>query len=287
MARADDDLEGQLDALYAAPLASFVETRNALAKKLGTAGRKDDAARVKALAKPSAAAWAVNQIAFSSPRLLDALVAAGDRVRAKPSDVRDAMQKRRDALTAARRAAETALAAAGRAANADVLRRVSSTLEAIATYGSARGGPVAGRLSADAAAPGFDEVAALGLLGGGTSGRPRLVPPADSASKELRDGSPEKPSKKALAKERAAAQRSKEEAARRAAALKKEAGAARARLLAAEKAAEAVRRRKSSLQAALSEILFEEKRADAEVTAAKDESAKADAAERDAGARST
>ncbi len=83
MARAGDDLEAQLDALYAAPLADFVEARNALSKNLGAAGRKDDAARVKALAKPSAAAWAVNQIAFSSPRLLDALIAAGDRLRGR------------------------------------------------------------------------------------------------------------------------------------------------------------------------------------------------------------
>ena len=132
----------------------------------------------KALKKPTPAAWAVNHLAFAAPKVLAALVAAGDRLRTRPPDVKDAMQRRRDALNAARRAAESALAAAGHAASADVVRRVSATLEAIATYGSARGGPVAGRLAADVAAPGFDEVASLGLLGGGAGGaRPRTVPP--------------------------------------------------------------------------------------------------------------
>ncbi len=288
MAKAQDALEAQLDALYAAPLPRFVGARDALSKSLVASGRKADAARVKALKKPTAAAWAVNQLALAAPKELAALVAAGDRLRAKPPDMKNAMQKRRDALNAARQAAEKALAAAGHAANADVGRRVAATLEAIATYGSARGGPVAGRLAAEVPAPGFDEVASLGLLGGGAGGaRPRAVsapsPPANVPHIEP----PRIPSKRNPARERALDEKRRRDEERRAAALKSEARRARALVVAAEKAAEAVRRRKSSLQAALSGILFEEKRVDAELAAAKDASAKADAAERGARTRST
>ncbi len=285
MAKSGPDLDAELDALYASPLSEFVGARDALAKKLGAAGRKDDGARVKALRKPTPAAWAVNQLAFTAPKVLAALVAAGDRLRAKPPDVRDAMQKRRDALNAARQAAERALAAAGHSANADALRRASATLEAIATYGSARGGPVAGRLAADVAAPGFDEVASLGFLAGIAPPARRTVSHPSPPAKALRVEPPSAPSKKDLARERAAGEKRRRDEEKRVAALKKEALAARARLHAAERAAEAVRRRKSSLQAALSGILFEEKRVESELAAAKEASAAADAAEHEAAGR--
>ncbi len=280
MAKAADALDAQLDALYAAPLPGFVGARDALSKSLVASGRKEDAARVKALKKPTPAAWAVNQLAFTAPNVLAALVAAGDRLRAKSPDMKDAMRKRRDALNAARQAAEKAVAAAGHAPSADVVRRVSATLEAIATYGSTRGGPVAGRLAADVTAPGFDEVASLGLLGGVATTARRSVSNPPPPVKAPHVERPEIPSKRNPARERALDEKRRRDEERRAAALKSEARRARALVQAAEKAAEAVRRRKSSLQAALSEILFEEKRVDAALAAAKDASAKADAAER-------
>jgi len=282
--RAGNDLDAILDALYAAAPAEFVNARNALAKSLG----KNDAARVKALKKPSAAAWAVNHLALSSPRLLGALVAAGDRLRAKPGDLREAMQKRRDALTEARKAAEEALTSAGHAATPDVMRRVSATFEAIATFGSAPGAPVAGRLSEDVAAPGFDEVASLGLLGGGgnaggSARRPEAAPPRPALPPEKahpRVEPPRAPSKRDAARARALEEKNRREAKAALAAKAKEALRARAALKAAENAVEAARRKRSSLESALAEAAAAEKKLAAELAEARKASEAADAAER-------
>jgi hypothetical protein len=286
VAKAGNDLEAQLDALYAVPLADFVEARNALSKSLGAAGRKGDAARVKALAKPSAAAWAVNQLAFSEPRVLDALVAAGDRLRANPTDVKEAMRARRDALNEAAKAAERAVSGAGRAANPDVSRRISATLEAIATYGRAPGAPVAGRLAEDVAAPGFDEVASLGLLGGVTPTARRTVSTPSPHVKAPRIEPPRAPSKRSLVRERALEEKRRRDDERRVAARKSEARKARALRVAAEKAVEAIRRKKKSLEEALAAAAAEEAKLGAALAAARKASeeadAGADAAERDA-----
>ncbi|MFI5118962.1 MAG: hypothetical protein ACHQM4_01030 [Thermoanaerobaculia bacterium] len=284
MAKSGIELESELDGLYALPLPGFVGARNALAKKLEASGRKEDAARVKALKKPTPAAWAVNQLAFSAPRLLRALVAYGDRLRANPSDVRSSMQERREALNEGRKAAEKALTEAGHSANADVLRRASATLEAIATYGSVAGRPVAGRHSEDVPAPGFDEVASLGLLGGSAAARRSGAGPARPAAKPVRraTSSPEKPSKRDAARERAFGEMRRREAKKALAARAKQAQLARASLRAAEKAVEASRRRKASAQAALSEAAAEERRLEAELVEARKATQVADIAERDA-----
>jgi hypothetical protein len=289
VAKAGIDLDRELDRLYASPPSEFVSARNALAKTLEVVGRKDDAARVKALKKPNAAAWGVNQLALSAPRLLAALVASGDRLRAKGSDPREEMRKRRDAVHEARREVERAFLGAGLAANPDVLRRASATLEAIATYGSAPGRPVAGRLTEDVQAPGFDEIASLGILGGGASAprpgaasaRPPEAPPRRA------EPPPEKPSKRDEARERALDERKRREAKKELAERTKEARQARARLTAAEKAVEAIKRKRASIETALSEAAAEEKALEADCAAARKASEAADAAEREARNRSS
>lgn len=278
---AGKDLEAQLDALYAAPPAEFVSARNALAKSLDASGRRDDAARVKALKKPSTTAWAVNQLALGERRLLDALVASGQRLRKNPGDVKDALRQRRVALNEAAKAAERKLESAGHTPNPDVQRRISATLEAIATYAGAAGGPAAGRLSEDVPAPGFDEISSLGLLGVGAPGARRTASTPSMPAKAPRDEKPKIPSKKNLARERALEEERREkEEALRAAASKKDAQAARTRLAAAEKAALAARRRKASLEAALAEAAAEEKKREAELAAARRASETAEAAAR-------
>src|SRR5437773_10087717 len=51
-------LESEVDRLYQLPLSEFTAARNALAKTL----KGDEAARVRALAKPTVVPWAVNQL---------------------------------------------------------------------------------------------------------------------------------------------------------------------------------------------------------------------------------
>ena len=56
-----------IDRLYSLPLAEFTPERNELAKRLRKDGDTDAAAAVKALKKPSVAAWAVNQVQRDRP----------------------------------------------------------------------------------------------------------------------------------------------------------------------------------------------------------------------------
>jgi hypothetical protein len=291
VAKNGPDLDSELDRLYAAPPSEFTSARNAIVKVLDAAGRKEDAARVKALKKPNAAAWGVNQLALSAPRLLAALVASGDRLRAAGSDTREAMKKRRYAVDEARREIERAFRAAGLAANPDVLRRVAVTLEAIATYGSAPGGPAAGRLAEEVPAPGFDEIASLGLLGSGSTApalsaapaRATESPKAPAASSDKAAKSA--PDERSLEEERT--QKRRDEARKVLAERTKEAQQARAALEAAEKAVEAIRGKRAALEVALSEVATEEKALEAEHAATREAPEKADAAEQEARGRSS
>lgn len=70
-----------VDELFGVPLEEFIAARDALVKALKADKRKEDAATVKALRKPSAAAYAINQVARSSSDDVDALLAAGAAVR--------------------------------------------------------------------------------------------------------------------------------------------------------------------------------------------------------------
>ncbi|HEY3240539.1 MAG TPA: hypothetical protein VGL92_13295 [Acidimicrobiia bacterium] len=63
--------------LYGLPLADFIPARDAMAKELRAAGRKEEAAEVKQARKPSLAAWALNQAARRHPEEVARLVEAG------------------------------------------------------------------------------------------------------------------------------------------------------------------------------------------------------------------
>src|SRR5689334_4451410 len=69
--------EDPIDRLYGLPLQEFTAARDALVKELRSEGEKERAAEVKKLAKPTRAAWAVNQLARSHPDEVRALVDAG------------------------------------------------------------------------------------------------------------------------------------------------------------------------------------------------------------------
>ncbi|MEO7296612.1 MAG: hypothetical protein ABIZ57_10750, partial [Candidatus Limnocylindria bacterium] len=75
-------LDARIDQLYAGPAESFIADRDATAKELRAAGDKEGAGAVKALRKPTAAAWAVNQLAHSARREVAKLLDIGDDLRA-------------------------------------------------------------------------------------------------------------------------------------------------------------------------------------------------------------
>jgi len=114
-----DELEAAIDRLYQLPVAEFTDARNALAAELKARGDKDAANRVKGLGKPTAVAWAVNQVYWSDRARFDALVTALAEVAAAQREglggagaaaLRDATRRKAERLQEAVRAGERALA---------------------------------------------------------------------------------------------------------------------------------------------------------------------------------
>jgi hypothetical protein len=151
-----------LDALFQMPLGEFTSARNALSARLKKEGRVAEAGDVKALAKPSISAWDVNQLYWRRRELFDRLLEAGERLRRAPlgsDSARDAATARRDALARLASIAATLLRDGGHGATRDMLRRVTTTLEALSSFGPVPGAPTAGRIVDDVAPPGFEALA--------------------------------------------------------------------------------------------------------------------------------
>ena len=158
-----------VDALYKLPLAEFTASRNALAGRLKKSGRAEEAERIKALMKPSVPAWAVNQLFWKHRDRFDRLIAAGDRLRTAQAsklaggagDVRGAIDELRETLSDLTRTAADMLRESGSNMTPELMRRVTSTLEALASIGIVPGGPQPGRLHDEVEPPGFETLAAL------------------------------------------------------------------------------------------------------------------------------
>ena len=158
-----------IDNLFKLPLGEFTAARNALAASLKAAGRREDADAARALTKPPLSAWAVNQLYWRHRKAFDQLMAAGDRLRkaqtsqlaGKAADLRGPIEAPRAALSEMAKRAAALLRDADHPPTPDLTRRITTTLEALATYGNQEGGPAAGRLTADVDPPGFETLAAL------------------------------------------------------------------------------------------------------------------------------
>jgi len=155
--------------LFRLPLAEFTGERNTLAARLKKEGRRNDADRVKLLAKPSVSAWAVNQLYWDHRQAFDQLMASGKRLRpaqklrlaGKVASVRDSLDARREALVHLSDLAEELLREAGSNPSLDTLRRVTTTLEALSAHALHSDGPTPGRLTQDLDPPSFDSLASL------------------------------------------------------------------------------------------------------------------------------
>jgi hypothetical protein len=166
-----DDADADVDALFRLALTEFTGARNALAAKLKKSGRGDEAAAVKALAKPPISAWAVNQLYWNHREEFDQLIASGERFHkaqtsrsaGKVADMREALEARREAIThlsdLATRLLQDAGPNPGQNPSLDTIRRITTTLEAISVYASRSDGPHPegpGRLTHDVDPPGFE-----------------------------------------------------------------------------------------------------------------------------------
>jgi hypothetical protein len=179
-------METDVDALFKLPLGEFTSARNALVARLKKADRPTDAAAVKALAKPSVSAWAVNQLYWRHGDLFARLFEAGGRLRRAQSSqqtgnlTRELVNARQEAVAALRQAAMDVLQEGGYGATRDLMRRITASLEALSAYGSRPGAPAAGRLSDDVEPPGFEWLAELPRAGAATRGTGAAPPRAQA-----------------------------------------------------------------------------------------------------------
>jgi len=190
-AATDEAGAGDVDALFQLPLTEFTAARNALASRLKKNGHAEQADAVKTLPKPPISAWAVNQLFWKHRPAFDKLLDAGQKFRTaqaaqlsgRSTDIRGPLEARRESLADLSKRAAQVLREVGNSPSPDVMRRITTTLEALSTYGGLDGTPQPGRLSDDVDPPGFETLAALvpRVGGEGASGPSRLLtfqPPA-------------------------------------------------------------------------------------------------------------
>ena len=142
--------------LYGLPLERFTAERNALARHLRREGRRDQAAEVAKLRRPSVAAWAVNQLVRTQKREIAALHRAGDALVSAQasllggggdaSSLREAAEAQRVAVDALVDRARGLLDAGGVELSAARLEQVRETLQAAALDHEARAQVSAGCL---------------------------------------------------------------------------------------------------------------------------------------------
>jgi hypothetical protein len=98
------DAEEIIDRLYSLPLSEFTSARNEAERELRKAGETEQAARVKALRKPSAAAAAANSLVRAHRPEVDAFLGAAAKLRdaqfAGKGDLAAASRAEREALEA-------------------------------------------------------------------------------------------------------------------------------------------------------------------------------------------
>ena len=162
-----------IDDLFALPLDEFTAARNALAKRLKQDGDADAAEQVRALPKPSVAAWAVNQLARQEPEAVRSLLNVAARLRSAQErslkgervadELRAAQSEERNLIRELTRRAESLLRDAGRPASGTTLERVSSLVRAAAVDEPGRTALREGRLTGDVEVTGFDAFAGLEL----------------------------------------------------------------------------------------------------------------------------
>jgi hypothetical protein len=177
------DVDKEIDRLYGLPPEEFVEERRRIERALRDEGRKPEADEVKALAKPTSAAWVVNQLAREERSGVDRLLEAGERLRtaqraAVAGEGTASFDEAREEEAEARRrlteAAESLLAGRGSKASRQLLDQVDQTLRAAAVSDEGRELLDRGRLIRELETGGFELLA-------GIAPRPAGQRPAASA----------------------------------------------------------------------------------------------------------
>jgi hypothetical protein len=215
-----------IDRLYGLPLGEFTKARNELARDLRKAGRKEEAEEVRSLKKPSARAWAVNQLARREPDKVAELIKAGDALRkaqrdvlgGKEADVREATRRQHEVADGLLDAAREVLAEAGTRPTQAASQRIATTLRAASTDAAAAKLLRKGRLPDDVESIGFGPLLHVAPKGRAAAkparrqARPKANPrKIESAKARVRE---EREALKAAQREAQAARRAAEQAER-------------------------------------------------------------------------
>ena len=204
------DFEEAADALYAAPAADFIATRNELAKQLKADGDQVGSTRLKAMRKPTVAAWVTNLVARNLPDELDDLLALGDEFRQATADLdgdrlRELTPRRHQLLDKLSKEATKLAGEEGQKVSADVGQKLRETLDAALVDPAAGDAVREGRLSSALRHVGFGVV--------DENGEPSNVTPlTDERRQAARD---RRKAQQTEADEESAAARKKREAAER------------------------------------------------------------------------
>jgi hypothetical protein len=226
------------DQLYITPPSGFIAARDALVRRLRSAGQETEAAAVQRLRKPTMAIWALNHAARAAPAHVRAFVDALERVKRaqlrQPDDLAAASAAMRMSLARIVADARETVQTTDTAWGPDLLRRVSDTVRGAATEPAQRDRLLKGQLGEELTAPGFD------VFGGATptgARRPLRAVTMPTARAERAD----------LMRRRAAAlEREAKEREQEAVAAESEAHRARERLRALEERAKQARRKAST-----------------------------------------
>jgi hypothetical protein len=180
--------EARIDELFLLPPEEFTPARDRLAKEATEAGDREGAREIKALRRPTVAAWAVNAAVRRKPDLVAALLETATRLRTAQrraasglaaQDFREATAERRRLVRLLTEQAGAVLAEAGRSSESHVAA-AGRTFEAAASEQAAAEAVRAGRLSKELSpSSGFDVIDAFAVI-------PGAAEPAPEAPKEDR-----------------------------------------------------------------------------------------------------
>jgi hypothetical protein len=251
----DNDLAGAIADVYGGPLEEFVRRRDALAKELRSADRRDDASDVEALRKPSRMAWALDVAVREEPdafgRLEAAVVATLQAQAAGGGGVREAIASLREAVQEVAGHAARAAEAAGHRVERGVLgNAVLAVLGKTEAFDALRRGrlvdvPEGGGLDFLSSLPAPEPAAPTARV------ESTAPPAAPSRARKRADGEARAGTRKAARQPQAETRAATREAARRAEAEARAATREAARKAEAEAAArEAVRQAGLAVEAA-------------------------------------
>jgi len=260
------DLSQATDELLSAPWESFVETRARLAEELAGAGKRDDSRALKKLRRPTAAAWATNQVVRREREAVEAYLAASDELRSRQGAMlggggergafQAATERLRSATASLSQAIRRALDQGAREPDRTQIEGVLANVRTAALNDDQRATLLAGRLLADLTAG--EDLASL--FGASLAAGAATTPPVSHPSPKEKD-----PAKshndnaihhadEAKAKREAEARARREEHARLLAAAKAEESAAREAAVNATAAADKARAIHDKAQDHLAEL---------------------------------